>query len=130
MIPPEPGAPRIETGRGPTIAPRTLQVTEHERVESGGDSETVTYQSRDGWYDDRQPWRISDATGAVVVDPETMVVHEVEASWEVTPGAATYAEALLADSNDQTITYEYRPEEPDIAEPAWVEVARDARGGE
>jgi hypothetical protein len=94
-------------------------------VDSTGDT---IYEPRPGWYDDREPYRITNTSGEVYADAETHVVDSVNVSWERTAPAGSYAEYLLVRllSDEPTayrITLEVEPGSSELERPPWASEA-------
>lgn len=95
---------------------------EGEGAESSG--ETV-FEPRSGWYDGRQTYRISDASGEVHVDDGTYAVTSANVSWDMTVPAGTYAEYTLVrligdEPTSYRITFEFDPGDSELERPSWV----------
>jgi hypothetical protein len=102
----------------------TLSIAGYEA--DGTESSTGSaYEPRSGWYEGREPYRLTDASGVVHADADTHVVSSANVSWDVTTPAGTYAEYVLVRSTtDEPTTYrttfEFDSGDSDIERPAWV----------
>lgn len=95
-------------------------------------SETTVYEPQSGWYDGRETYRLTDASGAVHTDADTHEVTSANVSWELTTPAGSYAEYMLvsAATDEPTtyrITYEFDSDDTDLTQPAWVDDANQRR---
>lgn len=93
--------------------------------EKTGSSAVTVYEPQSGWYDAREAYRITNASGTVKADAETRAVTSAEVSWDVTTPAETYAEYVLVrsvsdDPRTYSITFEFNPTEHDLERPTWV----------
>jgi hypothetical protein len=92
----------------------------------GRDSSAVTvYEPQSGWYDGREAYRITGASGKVRAETDTHVVKSANVTWDVTAPAGTYAEyalvTLLTDEpTTYRITFEIDAADSDLERPAWV----------
>ncbi|MFC6864386.1 hypothetical protein ACFQGE_13070 [Halomicroarcula sp. GCM10025817] len=92
----------------------------------GRDPSAVTvYEPRPGWYDGRETYRITRASGTVRADTDTHVVKSANVTWDVTAPAGTYAEyalvTLLTDEpTTYRITFEFEATDSDLERPTWV----------
>ena len=92
----------------------------------GTDPSAVTvYEPQSGWYDGRETYRITGASGAVHVDADTHELISANVSWEVTVPAGTYARYVLVrlTSDEPTtfrIEFEFDPDDQDLERPTWV----------
>jgi hypothetical protein len=90
-------------------------------------SAAVVYEPQSGWYDGRETYRITNATGEVRTDPDN-VVTSANVSWDVTAPAETYAKYVLVRSfSDEPttyrITFEFDSGDSDLERPPWVDDA-------
>lgn len=102
----------------------SLVVAGYEAEGTASSDETV-YTPRAGWYAGREPYRITDASGAVRTAADSHVVTAANVSWDTTEPAGTYAEYLLVRSfsDDPTtyrITFEFDSDDADLERPPWV----------
>ncbi|WP_311174132.1 hypothetical protein [Halobellus ordinarius] len=102
----------------------SLVVAGYEADGSDSSDETV-YTPRAGWYDRREPYRITDASGAVRTDANSHVVTAANVSWDTTEPAGTYMEYLLVRSfSDEPttyrITFEFESGDAELERPSWV----------
>lgn len=102
----------------------SLSVAGYEAERADSSEETV-YEPRSGWYDGRETYRITGASGAVRADTDTHVVKSANVSWDTTTSAGTYAEYALvrAVSDEPTtyrITFEFDSGGSDLERPPWV----------
>jgi len=91
-----------------------------------GSSPDTTYEPRAGWYEGAEAYRITDASGAVRVDPDGPVVTSANVTWDVTAPAGSYAEYALVrltgdDPTTHRITFERNPDGSDLERPSWVD---------
>jgi hypothetical protein len=96
-----------------------------------GPSSVSLYEPRSGWYEGRETYRITEASGNVRANAETHVVKSANVSWHVTTPAGSYAEyALVRSTTDdpaaRRITFEFDPDEDALERPTWVD--RTVRG--
>ena len=94
-------------------------------AEGADSSEVTVYEPRSGWYDGRETYHITGASGAVHTDADTHVVKSANISWDMTTPAGTYAEYVLARliSDEPTtyrITFEFDSNGSDLERPTWV----------
>lgn len=96
----------------------------YERVEDG---DTNVYEPETGWYDSTSPYRVTDASGHVIVDADTYSVMAAAVDIEMVE-AGSYAEYLQHRDESETlsVTLEVEPG-ADVDEPAWVEDIREQR---
>jgi hypothetical protein len=93
----------------------------------GADSSAGTvYEPQSGWYDGRDTYRLTDASGDIRADADTYVVKSANVSWDVTTPAGTYAEyALVRSLSDEPTTYrisfEFDSDDIDLEQPTWVD---------
>lgn len=102
----------------------SLVVAGYEAEETDSSDETV-FVPRSGWYNGREPYRITDASGEVRTDANTHVVTSANVSWDTTEPAGTYAEYLLVRSfSDEPttyrITFEFESGDAALEKPPWV----------
>lgn len=89
------------------------------------------YRPRAGWYRAGEPYRVTDASGTVEVDPETNVVLSADVTWHVTSPAGSYLEYLLVllttdDPTTQQITMTFDREADHPERPSWVDQATES----
>ena len=95
----------------------------------GVDSSGVAiYEPQSGWYEGRDAYRLTDASGDVQANANTHVVKSANVSWDVTTPAGTYAEyALVRSLSDEPttyrITFEFNSDDTDLEQPTWVDEA-------
>lgn len=94
-------------------------------AEGADSSEETVYEPRSGWYDGRDTYRITDASGEVSADADTHVVRSANVSWDLTAPVGTYAKYALVRliSDEPTtykITFEFDSGDPDLERPPWV----------
>lgn len=93
-----------------------------------GEGEAV-YEPREGWYDGREAYRLTDAEGTVRTDGDAAVTA-ADVSFGVTERANTYLEYLLATADDDRprtheVTLTFDDGDPSLERPAWVEEVRN-----
>jgi hypothetical protein len=102
----------------------SLSVVGYEAEGADSSAETV-YEPQSGWYDGRETYRITNASGTVRTDADTHVVESANVSWEETAPAGTYARYVLVRllSDEPTayrITFEFDSGDSDLERPTWV----------
>jgi len=105
----------------------SLSMVRYEANGSVSSGETV-YEPRSGWYDGRETYRVTDASGDVRVDADTNVVKSADVTWDVTAPAGTYAKYVLVRSlSDEPTTYEitveFDSDDPSLERPRWAHKA-------
>lgn len=113
-----------------TVFLNSLSVAGYENTGTTSAGVTV-YEPRSGWYDGRETYRLTGASGYVQANAETHVVKSANVSWTVTTPAGSYAEYTLTrvTSNDPTtrhITFEFNPDDADIDRPSWITESQSA----
>ena len=92
----------------------------------GGDGAVGdTFEPRSGWYEGAEAYRVTDAAGAVTVDPETNDVRSASVTWEVANPAGSYAQylgvrATTSAPMTQEISFEAEDGKTGIDPPEWV----------
>lgn len=85
------------------------------------------YEPRGGWFEGTEPFRVTDAHGRVVVDPDVGGVRSADVSWTLTERAPTYAHYLVRAGIDQRLRYDVDLDPQAVEEPAWVAELRSDR---
>lgn len=111
-----------------------LSVTAYDRVDRDGDAartdDATVYEPRDGWYERADVYRVTDASGTVVVDESRDGVTSADVAWTTTGPADTYAHYLFArivegDRESVELTYEFDAGTDSVQEPDWVADVRE-----
>jgi hypothetical protein len=107
-----------------------LRLAAYERVDAPDERGRRILRPRSGWYDGRRSYRLTGASGRVVLPPESTVVHSADVTWNQTIGTETYAHYLLGRNTtiEKTIRYRYRPVDLHVERPAWVEDVAEGEG--
>lgn len=110
-----------------SVVSTQLRLAVYDQVGSASESDRQVLEPQSGWYDGSRSYRLTDASGTVVVDPETNVLHAANVTWDLTKGTSTYAHYLLNRGNsvEQGVTYEYQSGNVSVETPDWVEDATD-----
>ena len=92
---------------------------------------TTVYKPKNGWYEGRDAYRVTGATGHVRTVGDTTGVRSATVTWDQTRPAGTYAEfAFVRLTGDAPKTYalsfEFESGETTVRRPAW---ATDGRTG-
>ncbi|WP_311172280.1 hypothetical protein [Halobellus ordinarius] len=103
-------------------------------AEGSDSSDGTVYKPRSGWYDGREPYRVTDASGEVRTDANSHVVTSANVSWDTTEPAGTYAEYVLVRSfSDEPttyrITFEFESGDANLERPPWVRSNRSHSQG-
>jgi hypothetical protein len=103
-----------------SVVVRSLHVVSYERRANG-----PVYEPQNGWYDGRETYRITAASGTVRTDATSTAVESATVTWAVTDPAGTYAEYALVrltgdDPRTYEISYEFDAGASDVDRPAWV----------
>ena len=107
-----------------SVIVNSLSVVGYEQV--GTRSSTVAvYEPRAGWYEGRETYRITGASGTVYADADTRVVQSANVSWGVTVPAGSYTEYAIVrvmsdDPRIYRITFEYVGGDPQLEPPVWI----------
>lgn len=115
---------------GASVVANLLRVVAYDRVAEAGEEGLRLLEPRSGWYDGRQSYRATGASGEVVVDPETGVLRSADVEWKLTTGTETYLHYLLSRGGtiDQDVDYEYRTEDVRLEARDWVDEAAELAG--
>ncbi|RKS78403.1 hypothetical protein BDK61_4067 [Haloarcula quadrata] len=97
---------------------------------------TAVYNPKNGWYEGRETYHITGATGTVRTAGDTTAVRSATVTWDQTRPAGTYAEFALArltgdDPKTIDISFQFESSETTVTRPAWVtEVGTGAEAGQ
>lgn len=98
--------------------------------EETGDSGTVVYEPRADWYETTDVYRVTDASGTVVVDESLGGVTSADVAWTSTEPADTYAHYAYAtivegDRESHEFSFEFDAGNESVREPDWVDDVRE-----
>ncbi|RLM44050.1 hypothetical protein DVK00_13365 [Haloarcula sp. Atlit-47R] len=115
---------RTDVSGAASVVVRSLYVVGYQR-DIDPSQEATVYKPENGWYEGREPYHITGATGQVRTVSDTTGVRSAEVRWDQTGSAGTYAElALVRLTGDAPTTYdisvEFKSGEPTVRRPAWV----------
>lgn len=121
---------KLDPTGGASVVANSMRLVAYDRVQKSGEEGLRVLEPQNGWYDGRESYRVTGASGEVVVDPETGVLHSADVEWDLTTGTDTYLHYLLRRQGTitQEVSYEYRTGDVSIERPGWVEEAADSYG--
>ncbi|WP_146417802.1 hypothetical protein [Haloarcula hispanica] len=117
-----------------SVVVRSLYLVEYEREADAAQAATV-YKPKNGWYEGRETYHVTGATGTVRTVGDTTDVRSATVTWDLTKSAGTYAELALgrlAGKEPETydLSFEFDSGETTVNRPAWVTDARTERSGQ
>ncbi|KAA9395851.1 hypothetical protein Har1130_15715 [Haloarcula sp. CBA1130] len=107
-----------------SVVVMNLYLVGYEQEATSSQAATV-YTPKNGWYEGREAYHVTGATGTVRTVGETTAVRSATVTWDQTRPAGTYAEfALVRLTGDGPKTYdlsfEFESGETTVNRPAWV----------
>ncbi|MFB6223513.1 MAG: hypothetical protein ABEH86_07550 [Haloarcula sp.] len=117
-----------EVSGASSVVVMSLYPVGYEREADTSQGATV-YKPKNGWYDGRESYRITRASGQVRTVGNTTDVRSATVTWDQTRPAGTYAElALVRLTGDMPTTYdlsfEFEAGETTVNRPSWVNKVR------
>ena len=99
------------------------------RYERDTSQPATVYNPKNGWYEGRETYQITGATGTVRTVGDTTAVRSATVTWDQTRPAGTYAELALVrltgdDPKTIDVSFEFQSRETTVTRPAWVTEVR------